>query len=264
MLTIVLCLAAITNAYALPGTVRFDEESPYFNHRQTIADIYIQSCAKGLDDSFYHTTFPIYVVDKITENFKKTNSKTFPLYNQTISIVAAGYNLGRALSQTDTDLEEQKVLCFVYGSHFTATVVNFAENKTNENSLLPAQQYQSALSSLKFNNTKEQMDILVKRPYPDNPLYDLIINAQNANIKRPRVTPRLAESNGCRYMYVTLAMQPVIEVNAMDATLDIMVNMIWDGFSNKEIAFGFNYFLSGAKFGRFLFATKQPITMCYD
>jgi hypothetical protein len=262
---LVLTATLASNAMALPATVRYDETSPLFPHKQTIADIYIKSCAAGLDDSFYHSTFPMYTVDKLVDKFKTTNPKGFPLHNQTILIVGAGFDIGRAIAQTDTDFNEKETLCQIYGINFTASTVNHAERQTGGGAILPPPPPPGPISSLEINGKANAIDALqATKPMPDSPLYDLIINAKNAQVKRLKVTPRLAEMNGCRYMWSVLAKQPVIEVSAMDATLDIMENMLWDGYSNDDIKFGFNYFLQGAKFGRFIFATKQPITMCYD
>lgn len=261
ILFLLLAITFSSSAFALPATVRFNSQSPIYQYRQTIADIYIKSCAEGIDGSFYHRTFPMYSEDKLTEKNKKEQPNSLPFKNQIGLIVAAGFDMGLTISRTDLNFDEQEQLCYVYGINYTASAVNFAGPQTGGSQSSPPPSSQEVTSSLKPNGKAEAIK---KNVIPDNPLYDLIITAKNANTPHPKVTPRLAQTNGCRYMYHVLSKHPVIEVNALDATLDIMLNMYWDGYSEESVKFGYNYFLQGAKFGRFLFATQQPQTMCYD
>lgn len=263
LLTLIGVLFA-TQVIALPVSVPFNTSSPLYKDSQRIADIYIKSCNTSLDQTTLNTYFPNYTKDKITEKFKsQTTPESFKLHYQTLGIVSAGFDFGVAIGLTDLSLDEKQNQCRIYGTNFTATVVNNAQSQTGEGAILPPSLPQP-FSSLNLYGYQDFVTKATIAPNRDNPLYDLIIRAREANKPRVTVTPRLSEQNGCRYMYGVLAMQPVIEVNALDATLDIMVNMFWDGYSNQDIRNGYSFFLQGAKFGRFLFAAKQPVTMCYD
>lgn len=215
--------------FAISGAApKLNQDSPLYAKAPEIAAIYDTSCNIALTDRWAQT-FPIDTVDKLTDTFFN-QSDGIPRY-VVHSGIFSGFNLGLVLNYTDLTEDYKQELCKRYANLYMSGVVNSPEN-------------QQPLPALK-NDLSD--DIFKPRVKP-----------------AIKATPRIAEQTGCRYMYHVLALKPVIEFNALDATLEIMMNMMWSDYKADDIKAAYPFILQGAKFGRFLYTSGQKEELCYD
>jgi len=133
-------------------------------------------------------------------------------------------------------------ICKQYALNFAATLINNAAPMTNGSSAPPPP------GTTTYYETP-------------NPFNDWLTSKEPGLVK---ITPRVAYMNACGYMYTVYSRKPVIDVNALDATLDVMTDMLFHTYDRDDIRAAFPYLLEGAKMGRILFNLKQDPKFCYD
>lgn len=238
LLTLVL-LFPLT-AHALPRVSVINTNSPLFGQYANMQDIYNKSCNYAKSDQAYQS-MPMFENDLLTNKYRKL----YPVIsNYDVHVlVFAGFELGRALRLTDLDGNYMEEICQTYALNFAAGLVNHAANTNGAGANPPPSPPSSTGSTLA------------------NPFNDLIRQSNDHHIKP---TPRVLNQSACSYMYIILARHPVVEVGALDATLDMMMNMLYADYDQVDIKMSYPYLLQGAKMGRFIYASKQDIRLCYD
>lgn len=232
------------NSYAI-GQVKIDPASPLLTDLPYIAKVYQDSCNAGSNENSITEKFPMYMVDKLSDQYQKQYTKEqLKMWFNIHFFVSAGYDFGRTLALTDYDGNLIEDMCKNYSVNFAAEISNNQENWP-------------------YSKNPPSPNTNVTSPIFSNPFNDLFAVKEKNQIM---VTPRIAQQNGCRYMYVSMAMHPTPSYNygASDATLDIMEHMLWDDYSKNVIKDAYPHLLQGAKFGRYLFDNQLPLKGCYD
>ena len=228
------------------GLVKLDPKSPLLDNLNTIAAIYEQSCLVGSDNSFSSNNFPMYEEDKLSDKFKQEYmSPKFKMWYAIHGITVAGYEIGRTLTLTDLSGDDIENQCKDYSKNFATVVVNNPANWKGSSTNPPQTSPSATPPTFIFNS----------------PFNDIFAPREHNQID---VTPRIAQQNGCRYMYITLAQHPVIDISPLDATLDVMENMLWHDYKRNVIRSAYSFLLAGTKEGQYLFNSKQDVKSCYE
>ena len=236
-----LLLLVSSPAWAISGTTPLlNPDSPLVSKATDIAEIYNTACKVGIHD-IWARQFPTDKIDKLTDTLFATH-KDLPRYI-VHSNIFAGLNLGLVLNYTDLTEDYKEELCKRYANLYMSGVVNSPDNQSKI-----GVQHLPIMPTLKST---------IKNDISDD------IFRQRA-IPAIRATPRVAEQSGCHYMYHVLSSKPIIEFNALDATLEIMMNMMWQDYKDDDIRAAYPFILQGAKIGRLLFESKQSEKLCYD
>jgi hypothetical protein len=246
-ISLISVIMTLSNANAMPAQAVLNTTSPLINQYAEMGKIYLGSClTSNATSGVMMQNMPMYENDILVNRFRKQYPDVSNFTTHTL--VFAGFELGRALYITDLSKDYKNNLCLRYAMNFAGVIVNNAATTKGSSTDSPPPPRSATPASLNLDNVP-------------NPFNDILAPKE---IPTVNVTSRVSQQSACVYMYNTLAKKPVIEIDALDATLDMIQDMLYNNFKHSDIREAYPNLLVGAKQGRLLFVLQQPIRLCYD
>jgi len=225
-------------AQALPATIKINENSPLFPQFGNMLKIYSNSCQEGINGNILDENMPMLANDRLDDKFRSQYPKVPNFYLHVL--VFAGFDLGRALQLTDLGGDDMEQVCKRYSLNFVATINNGATIQAGSDAYPPPSVTTSNVDgSSIFNDWLRRKDG-----------------------DRIALTPQASTIGACGYMYSVYARNPVIQLGPLDATLDMMVDMLFNNYNREDIRHAYPYLIDGATRGAYLFQNHQDIKLC--